>query len=147
MNLARFAALPILVCALGACQSQAERQADATEDRIEQQAQTSAAAAGSAIAALGLSEAQLLDADLVTASGADLGDVEQVRRGASGAVDGLLIEIEDSNPDRYVMIPLDGLTTRPDGDDIDVQTTMTAQELAALPDATLTANTAPTPPA
>ncbi len=147
MTFARFAALPILVCALGACQSQAERQADATEDRIEQQAQTSAVAAGSAIAALGLSEAQLLDADLVTASGADLGDIKQVRRAASGAVDGLLIEIDDSNPDRYVMIPLAGLTARPDGDDIDVQTTMTAQDLAALPDATLEANTAPTPAA
>jgi hypothetical protein len=147
MNLARFAALTILVWGVSACQSQAEQRADATADRIEQQADASAAAAGSAVAALGLSEAQLLDADLVTASGADLGDIEQVRRGADGAVNGLLIEIENSNPDRYVVIPLDGLTTRPDGNDIDVQTTMTAAELSALPDATLDASVAPTPAA
>jgi hypothetical protein len=148
MNLARAAALPFLVCALAACQSQAEKQADAAADRIEQQAETSAAAAGSAVAALGLSEAQLLDADLVTANGTDLGDVQQIRRGADGAVSGLLIEIEKSNPDRYVVIPIAGLTTRPDGKDVDVQTTMTAAELAALPDATLEANVvAPTPAA
>jgi hypothetical protein len=143
----RLVALPILLCALAACESQAEQQADATEDRIEQQADASALAAGDTVAALGLSEAQLLDADLVSADGTDLGDVEQVRRGANGAVGGLLISIENSDPDRYVVVPVDGLTTRPDGDDIDVQTTMTAQDLAALPDATLDASVAPTPAA
>lgn len=147
MTPTRFAAIPVLLCTLAACQSQAERQADATEDRIEQQADASAATAGSAVAALGLSEAQLLEADLVTADGTDLGDVEQVRRGADGAVTGLLVEIANSDPDRYVVVPLDGLTTRPDGTDTDVQTAMTAAELAALPDATLDASIAPTPAA
>jgi len=147
MTLARAAALPILLCALAACQSQAEKQADAAADRIEQQAETSAAAAGSAVAALGLSEAQLLDADLVGTDGKDLGDGEHVRRGADGAVNGLLVEIEHSKPDRYVVVPIDGLTTRRNGDDIDVQTTMTAADLAALPDATLDATVAPTPAA
>src|SRR5690606_8855241 len=109
-----------------------ERQADVTEDRIEQQADTSAAAAGSAIAALGLTEGQLLEADLVTADGTDLGDVEQVRRGAGGAVEGLLVEVENSDPDRYVVVPLDGLTTRAAGGDTDLQTTITAVDLAAL---------------
>ena len=145
MRLSRLAALPLLAVALAACESEAEQQADATEDRIEQQAAASAAAAGDALVALGLTERQLLEADLVTADGADLGDVEQVRRGADGAVEGLLVEIEDSDPDRYVVVPLDGLTTRPDGDDTDVQTAMTAQDLAALPDAPLDANTAATP--
>lgn len=139
MRFLSIAALPILVATLGACESQAEREADATEDAIEQQADASAAAAGSAIAALGLTAAQLLDADLVGADGTDLGDVEQVRRGANGAVDSLLVEIEDTDPDRYVAVPLTGLTTRKSGDDTDLQTTMDAAALAALPDAALDA--------
>ena len=147
MRLVSLAALPLLACALAACESEAERQADATEDRIEQQADTSAAAAGDAIAALGLTELQLLDADLVTADGTDLGDIEQIRRGSTGAVEGLLVEIEDSDPDRYVVVPIEGLTTRADGNDTDVQTAMTAEELAALPDAQLDAATTPATPA
>ena len=145
MRLARLSALPMLALALAlaACDSEAEREADATEDRIEQQADASAAVAGGAIAALGLTETQLLDADLVAADGTDLGDVEQVRRDASGAVSGLLVEVEDSNPDRYVVVPLTGLTTVARGDDTDLQATMTAADLAALPDAALDASASP----
>src|SRR5690606_34926282 len=68
MRLATLSAV-ILIPLLVACESQAERQADLTEDRIEQQANASAVAAGSQIVALGLTEAQLLDADLVGADG------------------------------------------------------------------------------
>ena len=145
MRLAHLSALPMLALALAlaACDSEAEREADATEDRIEQQADASAAAAGGAIAALGLTETQLLDADLVAADGTDLGDVEQVRRDASGAVSGLLVEVEDSNPDRYVVVPLTGLTTVVRRDDTDLQATMTAADLAALPDAALGASASP----
>lgn len=125
----------LALAALAGCESAAEREADVTEDRIEQQADASAAAAGTAPAALGLTETQLLEADLVTADGTDLGDVEQVRRNAVGTVEGLLVEVENSDPDRYVMVPLDGLTTRVDGDDTDLQTSMTAADLAAMPDA------------
>lgn len=125
----------LALAALGGCDSAAEQQADVAEDRIEQQADASAAAAGTTAAALGLSETQLLEADLVTADGTDLGDVEQVRRNAAGAVEGFLVEVENSDPDRYVMVSLDGLTTRVDGDDTDLQTSMTAAELAAMPDA------------
>lgn len=124
------------LASLSACESAAEREADATEDRIEQQADASAAAAGSATAALGLTETQLLEADLVAADGSDLGDVEQVRRNAAGTVDGLLVEIEGDDPDRYVLVPIDGLTTRGNGDDIDLQTARTAADLTAMPDAT-----------
>lgn len=137
MTFTRLAALPILACALAACESEAEQQADMTEDQIEQQAETSAAAAGSEIVALGLTEAELIEADLVTADGTDLGDVEQVRRAADGTVEGVLVSIEDSDPDRFVLVTLDGLTSRPEGDDTDLQTTMTAEDLAALPDAEL----------
>lgn len=130
-------AATLALLALAGCDSAAERQADAAEDRIERQADASAAAAGPTPAALGLSETQLLEADLVAADGTDLGDVEQVRRDASGAVEGLLVEIENSDPDRYVVVPMEGLTTRLQGDDTDLQTTLTAADLAALPDATL----------
>lgn len=147
MRVTPLALLPLLAAALGACESQAEREADVAEDRMEQQADASAAAAGAAIAALGLTERQLLDADLVAADGTELGDVEQIRRGLDGEVEGLLVEIEDSNPDRYVVVPIDGLTTRASGNDTDVQTTMTAQDLAALPEARIdaAATSAPTP--
>ncbi|MGX7953448.1 PRC-barrel domain containing protein [Tsuneonella sp. HG249] len=137
MRLIAAASLPLLAIGLAACGSDADRQADATEDRIEQQAEQSAAAAGDAVAALGLTERQLLDADLVSATGVDLGDIEQIRRGAGNSVEGLLVEIEDSNPDRYVVVPLTGLTTRQSGGDTDIQTTMTPDALRALPDAQL----------
>lgn len=126
----------LALATLSACESAAEKQADATEDRIERQADASAAAAGTAPAALGLTETQLLEADLVAADGTDLGDVEQVRRSASGTVESLLVEIENSDPDRYVLVPLKGLRTRVDGDDTDLETTMTAADLTAMPDAT-----------
>lgn len=138
------ASLPFFALGLAACGSDADREADATEDRIEQEAEQSAAASGDAVAALGLTERQLLDADLVSANGADLGDVEQIRRGAGNTVEGLLVEIEDSNPDRYVVVPITGLTTRKSGGDTDLQTKMTADELRALPDAQLGSGSSPT---
>lgn len=139
MDFAKTLALPVLMISLAACESEAERQADATEDRIEQRAEQSAAAAGDEEAALGLTERQLLDADLVAVDGTELGDVEQVRRDAAGNVTGLLIEIEDSDPDRYVVVPVDGLSAKEGSliNDRDLQTTMTAQDLAALPDASI----------
>lgn len=139
MRMSALVALPLLALAATACGSEAERKADAAEDRVEQQAANSAAASGDAIAALGLTERQLLDADLKAADGTELGDVAQVRRNAQGAVEGFLVEIENSNPDRYVVVPLAGLTTRPDGTGTDLQTTMNAQQLAALPTANLEA--------
>ncbi len=145
MTKTTFALLPLTALALAACDSRAEREADAIETAIEREADASAAAAGTAIAALGLTEAQLLDADLVGADGRDLGDVEQVRRAADGTVEALVVELENTDPDRYVLVPIAGLTTRPDGDDIDVQTNMTAADLAALPDAQMTMPVAPTP--
>ena len=144
MRLAILAAVPLLAAALAACESEAERQADAAEDRLERAADASADAAGNAVAALGLTERQLLEADLVAADGTELGDVAQIRRGLDGEVEGLLIEIEDSDPDRFVAIPLTGLTIRGSGFDTDLQTTMTKQDLAALPEITLDP-AAPTP--
>ena len=136
---APFAIVPLAALALAACESEVEQQAELTEDRIEQQAEQSAAAAGDQIAALGLTERQLLDAELVAPDGTELGDVEQVRRDAAGAVTGLLVEIEDSEPDRYVEVPLDGLSVTEWGvlSDANLRTDMTAQDLAAMPDAAI----------
>ena len=120
---------------LSACSKQAE--AERQEERIENQAERSAAAAGAAVAALGLTETQLLDADLVDTSGVDLGDVEAVMRDSAGNVSGLLVEVDGPSPERFVEVAITGLTTRPDGDDVDVVTTMTRADLDALPAATL----------
>lgn len=137
--------LPLIALSLAACGSQAESEADALADAVEQQANADALAAGSEIAALGMTEAQLLEANLVTPSGDDLGDVEQIRRDASGAVEALVVELDDTDPDRWVAVPISGLSARRDGDDVDVQTSMTAADLAALPDAQMTMPVAPTP--
>ncbi|MEW4447316.1 PRC-barrel domain containing protein [Qipengyuania sp. JC766] len=144
LALPAFASLAAGCALIAACgETPAEREADQIEDTVERQADQNAAAAGMEEAALGMTEAQLLDADLVAADGTDLGDIELVRREAAGAVTGLVVELDDTDPDRWVEIGLDGLTTRPDGDDMDVQTGMTAAELAALPDADMTAMTNP----
>ena len=130
-----FATLLAATTMTAACaETPAEQEADRMEDQVEMQADQSAAAAGNTEAALGMNEAQLIDADLVASDGTDLGDIELVRRDAAGAVSGLVVELDDTDPDRWVEIPMDGLTTRADGDDMDVQTAMTAAELAALPD-------------
>lgn len=121
---------------LAACDSAPEPQADVAVTPVEQPtANIPPAAVDAAPAALGLSEAQLLDADLIAADGTDLGDIEQVRRNAAGEVDGLIVEIENSDPDRFVIVPLTGLTTRTQAGDTDVQTNTTAADLAKLPDA------------
>ena len=110
---------------------------EAAEEKLERAAETSATVAGSVPAALGLTETQLLDAELVGADGQELGDVAQVLRDASNKVDRLLVEIEDSNPDRFVAVPVAGLTTVAAGDDTDLATSMSREQLAALPDAQL----------
>lgn len=149
MTFTRRAALPLtpgaLLLALGACESQAERDAEMMEDTMEQQAGASAAAAGAEVAALGLSEAQLLEADLVAMDGTDLGDIDQLHHNEAGEVDALVVDVEGSDPDRWVLVPLHGLAVRVDGDDTDLQTGMTAEDVAGLPEASLDARSAPSP--
>ncbi|WP_121118385.1 PRC-barrel domain containing protein [Croceibacterium ferulae] len=140
MKFVTLAALSSLALGVAACQSEAEKQADATEDALEQRADAGVAAADGSAVALGMTERQLLDADLVSANGTELGEVQALRRTGdqvSGEVTGLIVELENSNPDRYVTVPLQGLTTRKDGNDMDVQTALTAAELAAMPDVQL----------
>jgi len=149
MHFTKFAAIPLAALALTACESQADREAEAAADQmeaqaelIEAQAELTAAQAGNEEAALGMTEAQLLDAELVDADGNELGEIERVSRNAMGTVDGLVVELEDS--DRRVMVRMNDLVARSDGDDMDVQTTRTARQLAALPDAKMPGGTATT---
>jgi hypothetical protein len=112
---------------------------EAAEEKLERSAETSATVAGPVPAALGLSEAQLLDADLVGQDGKELGDIAKVVRGADNKVERLLVEIDGSNPDRYVHVPITGLKTIVRGDDTDLQTTMSKSDLMSLPEIKLAA--------
>lgn len=111
----------------------------AAEEKMERDAESQAIAAGPTEAALGLSEVQLLDAELVGPGNVELGDVVRIERDASGNVDRLLVEIEDSNPDRFVHVPIAGLKPIVRGTDTDLQTTMTAADLKALPEVKIAA--------
>lgn len=84
--------------------------------------------------AFGLTERQLLDADFKDWNGSDLGDVEALERDTGGAVAHLIVEIEDTDPDRYVRVPVDGLERVADGDDWDVRGQYTRDQLMALPE-------------
>jgi uncharacterized protein YgbK (DUF1537 family) len=110
---------------------------EAAADRMEDNAEANAAAAGATPVALGLSEAQLIDATLVGGNNVELGDVNSLVRGPSGAVEGLVVEVEDSNPERHVQVPISGLTVVTRGTDTDLSTTMTKEQVAALPEAKL----------
>lgn len=123
------------VLLVSACSDASEK----AEDKMERAAETSATVAGPMPAALGLSEAQLLDADIVDAQGKELGDVTQVLRGADDKVDRLLVELDGIGPDRYVHVPITGLEKLVRGDDIDLQTSMTKSDLEALPEVKLAA--------
>ncbi|OWK29817.1 hypothetical protein [Sphingomonas mucosissima] len=119
------------VALLVGCNTAEER----AEDQREEAAEASAAAAGAAVAALGLSEAQLLDADVVDANGRELGEVEGVTRGDDGQVNHLKVRLENSNPSRVVQVPVANLQPVKPGGETDLSTTLTAEQLAALPDA------------
>jgi len=98
--------------------------------------QIAAARAG----ALGISRHQLEDADLIDASGREIGEVEGVVTDSGGKITGLIIEIDqrDPTPDKRVMIPLDGLKAVPEpGDrgDYNIQTRQSQADLLKLPPA------------
>lgn len=101
--------------------------------------QVAAAQAG----ALGLSRHQLEDADLIDASGREIGEVEGVVTDASGAITSLIIELDqrDPAPDKRVLLPLRDLQAVPERGDpghYDIQTQRSAAELMKLPPATTT---------
>ena len=120
---------------LAACSDKNE----AAEDKLERAAETGATVAGPLPAALGLSEAQLLDADIIDKDGKELGDVAQVVRGPDDKVDRLLVELDGIGPDRYVHVLITGLKVVVSGTDTDLATTMTKADLKALPEVKLPA--------
>ena len=132
----RFSGAAALALAfLGACQNSEERAQDRVEDRIEESTGVDADDQASSPGALRLSEQQLLDADLVSSSGEDLGDIEAVVRDGQGAITGLIVAVDDSGTNRVVEIPIQGLSTTGEGDSLDVLAAMTIDDLASYPDA------------
>ena len=83
--------------------------------------------------AFGLTTKQIEDADLVDAGGVDLGDIHRVETDASGNIDAVIVEIDDTDPDRFVRLPLARLTAVADGDDWDLRAATSRAELIALP--------------
>lgn len=89
-------------------------------------------AATSAALALGMTRDQLEDADLLSATNTDLGDVETLVLDAAGQVTHLVVELEGPG-DPKVVVPLDQVTSIRRDDDVDLSTQLTAAELAAMP--------------
>ena len=106
-----------------------------TPEKSSSTATPAAQAIGMPILVLQLTELQLLDADLLDAAGRDIGDVEMVVRDADGKPTGLLVDVENTTPDRYVMVPLDGLKPVRSGNDWDIGSNLTREDLLKLPDA------------
>lgn len=85
------------------------------------------------VGALGLTVDQLASADLVDSTGREIGEVERAVTDSDGTVTSLLVEIEDTDPDRFVTLPLAGLVVVPDHSGADLQTERTRQDLLAMP--------------
>ena len=85
--------------------------------------------------ALGLTRQQLEDADVLDATGREIAEVERVVTDPSGKTTGLLVEIDDTDPDRNVIIPLDGLIVVEQGNDRNLRGPNTRDQLLAMPEA------------
>ncbi len=93
---------------------------------------TAQVAATSTALALGMTREELEDADLLSSTQTDLGDVETLVLDAAGQVTAVVVELEGPG-DPKVVVPLDQVTSIRRGDDVDLTTTLTAAELQALP--------------
>lgn len=85
--------------------------------------------------AFGLTTRQIEDADLVDVTGKDLGDIERVETDASGNIVEVIVEIDGTDPRRFVRLPLTRLTAVADGDDWNLRAATSRDELIALPQA------------
>lgn len=97
------------------------------------EATSDAASAPAGPTALGLTEAQLEGADIITPRGVDLGEVQRVDVDSSGVITGLIVEPKGEGGPRWVRIPLDGLTPVKEGADYDLEANMTLEQLKAMP--------------
>lgn len=89
--------------------------------------------------ALNMTRHQLDDAEVVDASGQEIGEIDRVLIAADGTDAGLVVEIDrpGAAPDKLVRIPLTGLKRVPQKGhpgEFDIQTQQTAAQLLALPD-------------
>ena len=85
------------------------------------------------VTALGLDRDQLEDADLLSAERTKLGEVEAIIIDDDNNVTGFAIDVEGPG-DRYVVIPLDQVTSIEIDGERDLQTALTADQLNALPE-------------
>ncbi|MGI4818007.1 MAG: hypothetical protein ACRYFE_05755 [Janthinobacterium lividum] len=133
--LAGTAALALVACGDNRTDDvvQAPAAGGAAQPVTEQQANT--ATAETALA-LGMTRKALEDADLVSAAGVQLGEVESLLMDAQGKVTHLIVELEGQN-DVKVQLPIDKVTayTAPNSTDQDLKTDLTSAELVALPKA------------
>ena len=83
--------------------------------------------------AFGLTTKQIEDAGLVDVTGKHLGDVHRVETDASGNIDAVIVEIADTDPDRFIRLPLTRLTAVADGDDWNLRAATSRAELIELP--------------
>jgi hypothetical protein len=83
--------------------------------------------------AFGLTTRQIEDAGLVDVTGKDLGDIHRVETDASGNIDAVIVEIDDTDPDRFVRLPLTRLTAVADGDGWNLRAATSRAELIELP--------------
>ncbi|WP_291835738.1 hypothetical protein [Brevundimonas sp.] len=102
--------------------------APVTETRA-QTAQTTAALA------FGMTRKELEDADLVSANFTDLGDIETLVLDASGALTQVVVELEGPG-DRKVALPIAEISpiAHANGTEKNLTTTLSAAQLAALPE-------------
>lgn len=83
--------------------------------------------------AFGLTTGQIEDAGLVDVAGNRLGDIHRVETDASGNIDAVIVEIADTDPDRFVRLPLTRLTAVADGDEWNLRAVTSRAELIGLP--------------
>ena len=117
--------LIILVSAaalLGAC----------SEQKKEPAPPAAAAMAEPEPMALGLKASQFGGSNLLSTNGADLGDVVRVDVDSGGKATGLIVAPTGPGQ-RWVRLPLDGLTIKVDGPYHDVVTPMSWEQVKALP--------------
>lgn len=133
----RLLLLPVLsLSLLGAACSKSEPDAvEATPNVAPTEvSDTRAATAATTTAlALGLTRAELEDADLVSPAPqyVDLGDVETLVLDPAGQVTGLVIDLE--GVDKDVVVPIASVTSLRRETEVDLTTTMTQAQLQALP--------------
>jgi hypothetical protein len=128
-------ALSLSLLGVAACSDREPAAVEATPagDTVAVEGPRADTAASSTALALGLTRAELEDADLVgpAPQHVDLGDVETLVLGANGEVTGLVIDLEGTDKD--VVVPISAVTSLRRDREVDLMTSMTAAQLQALP--------------